>query len=182
MAGAPVRADPDQLEDVARLLGVFEGAQVMRVVRAAVALERREHREHRVGRRERLRVARLRRDLERPARVRAARVGLCTEPVRRGAPRKEQRDVPGLTRLVRSAVDGERLVEPAAEMEQQAHAPREAGRKTCSLLGGPLEATQGLVPVAANLVGLAGELLDRGRAERPGEATRSVEDGVDCAA
>ena len=71
---AAVRAHADQLEHVARLLRVVERAEVVRVVRASVALERGEHRQHGVRGGERLRIARLRRDRERARRVAATRV------------------------------------------------------------------------------------------------------------
>ena len=65
VARAAVRADADELEHVARAIGVVERAQVVGVVGVSVALERGEHREHGVRGRERLRIAGGRRDLER---------------------------------------------------------------------------------------------------------------------
>ena len=176
---AAVRAHADELEHVAGLLGIVEGAEVMRVVAAAVSLERREHRQHGVGGRKGLCVARPSGDLEGACGIRAARLCVGAQPVRRRAPGEKQRDVAGLARLVGAVVDRHRLVEAASEVEQEAHAPGEGRREPVCTLRRALEAAEGLVPVAADLMRLADELLD-GRGSKLGrEPARGVEHGVD---
>jgi hypothetical protein len=178
---AAVRAHPDELEHVAGLLCVVEGAEVVGIVAAPVPLERREHCQHGVGGGEGLGVARLRGDLEGARGVHAAGVGVAAQPVRRRAPGEKQRDVPGFARLVGAVIDRNRLVEPASEVEQEAHAPGEGGRERICARRRALEAAEGLVPTAADLMCLADELLDAAGAKLGPKPACRVEHGVDGA-
>jgi hypothetical protein len=132
----------------------------VRIVGAAVSLECGEHREHGVGRRERPRVVRGGCDGERPAGIATARFGVAAEPVRRATPGEEQRDVARLTLVGGPVVRRDRLVEPPAEMTEQAHPPCQPGREPLCLACRAVEAAERLVPVPAHLKGLARQLLD----------------------
>ena len=165
MTRAAVRAHADELEHVAGLLGVVERAEVVGLVAAPISLERGEHGQHGVGGGQSLGIAGPRGDVEGARRIHAAGVGVATQPVRRRAPGEKQRDVAGLARLVGTVVDRHCLVEAASEMEEKTHAPGEGRRERVCALRRPFEAAEGLVPVAADLVRLADELLDGGGAK-----------------
>ena len=64
-------------------------------------------------------------------------------------------------------------------MEEKTHAPGEGRRERVCALRRPFEAAEGLVPVAADLVRLADELLDGGGAKLGRKTARRVEHGVD---
>ena len=64
-------------------------------------------------------------------------------------------------------------------MEQKAHAPGEGRRERVCALRRALEAAEGLVPVAADLMRLADELLDGGGSKLGRKPARRVEHGVD---
>ena len=179
MARAPVRAHADQLEHVAGALRVVERSQVVGVVRVAVALEGGEHREGGVGGCERLRVAGSRCDLERTLGVRPTRLGVRAKPMGPGPPSEDERDVSRRAVLARPPVRRHRLVQAAAQLFEQAHAPGERRRQRLGVAGGAMEAAQGLVPVAADLKRLAGELLDRAVAQVGRQQADGAEHAVD---
>ena len=128
---------------------------------------------------QRLGIVGVRRDGECVLGVLPAGVRVAAQPVRRRAPREEERDVPWLALDSGPAVRGERLVEPPDQMPEEAHPPRQPRRQRVGISRGPLEAAQCLVPVAADLERLACELLDRRRPERPRDERDRLEDGVD---
>ena len=87
----------------------------------------------------------------------------------------------GIAVLAGAVVRRHRVVEPPAEVLEQAHAPRERRGERIVVARGAVEAAERLVPVAADLEGLAGELLDRGIAPALRQERDRVEDRIACA-
>ena len=161
VARRPVRVDPDDLEKVACPFGVLQRPQVVGVVGASVAVERGEHRENGVRGRERLRVAGGCRDREGTLRVCPALVRLSPQPVGARPPREEQRLVAGCGSVeIGPRVQGERLVEPAAEVVDDPDPPGEPRRQRPVSGRDPVEGRESSLPVSLDLASGADELLD----------------------
>jgi hypothetical protein len=167
MVGGPVAANPDLLDDVVRPLGVLECFQIVRVVGAAVAVERREHGEDGVRGGQRRGVPECGRPVERVVRQRGTAVAIPLQPQHRRGQRGADRRVPGGLAMDRAPpVEGERIVEFAPQMLDE---PKAVGDGGVERRGGShaLEQPASLGPVAAVMMGHTGQTEQVRRLPQP---------------
>ena len=164
---------------VARALGVLERTQIVRVVGDAIALVGRDERHDRVRGPEGLSVADARGDLKRPTSALAALLEVAAEPLQARIPGEQERLVPGRLAVETPAfVDGNRLVQVAAQVVDQADAP---GQPWCEIVSirGPRVPGKRVLPLTPDLPRPSGEQHDRRVQRGVGEELRVADDSID---